>query len=163
MTFDLNLDTKEAIISNRRLIHSGDVIDWEFLAYQNLDQAFFESISTDSFSGPQWANLFRVNEPIYQELVLEFFASFQLEASACRIARSFGLLTNKMRDSLSVEPPPHIFKKKSLIAMALLWNFKMGYAFGPQHERSRRMRLGKRLKGKPLMWGLVVSLKCTRT
>ncbi|GKA90219.1 hypothetical protein Tco_0812089 [Tanacetum coccineum] len=204
----------------------GDVIDWEFLAYQNLDQAFFESINTDSFSAPQWANLFRVNEPIYQELVREFFASFEFEASACRlsraetvkenrllmefwpsirdggfnvgntkvtsirnprvklahwciattisgrkesthrvtkidlyylyciytegvvcnipywlakylksvrdkslicegmfvtrIARSFELLTNEIRDALSVEPLTHIFKKKSLIAMGVV-------------------------------------------
>ncbi|GKB51444.1 hypothetical protein Tco_0902197 [Tanacetum coccineum] len=69
---------------SRRPIHSGDVIDWEFLARQNLDQAFFDSISTDPFSGPQWGNLFRVNEPIYRELAREFFASFEFEASACR-------------------------------------------------------------------------------
>ncbi|GKA58649.1 hypothetical protein Tco_0757962 [Tanacetum coccineum] len=56
----------------------------EFLAHQNLDQAFFDSISTDPFSRPQWGNLFRVNEPIYRELVREFFASFEFEASACR-------------------------------------------------------------------------------
>nr|GEV50040.1 hypothetical protein [Tanacetum cinerariifolium] len=69
-------------------IHSGDIIDWEFLPYQNLDQAFFESINTDSFSGPQRENLFRVNEPIYQELVREFLASFEFEASACRLSRA---------------------------------------------------------------------------
>ncbi|GJS11346.1 hypothetical protein Tco_0368142 [Tanacetum coccineum] len=34
-------------------IHSGDVIDWEFLARQNLDQAFFNSINTNPFFGPQ--------------------------------------------------------------------------------------------------------------
>ncbi|GKA66974.1 hypothetical protein Tco_0766782 [Tanacetum coccineum] len=37
-----------------------------------------------------------------------------------RIARSFGLLTNKMRDALSIEPPPHVFKKKSLISMGVI-------------------------------------------
>ncbi|GKB01480.1 retrotransposon ORF1 [Tanacetum coccineum] len=30
------------------------------------------------------ANLFRVNEPIYRELVREFFTSFEFKASACR-------------------------------------------------------------------------------
>ncbi|GJR04988.1 hypothetical protein Tco_0527972 [Tanacetum coccineum] len=168
----------------------GDVIDWDFLAHQNLDQAFFDSISTDPFSGPQWGNLFRVNEPIYRELVREFFASFEFEASACKydpehagikfilggeprempllelgwgvrlytkrksrdnanlsglskdemvkenhllmefwpsigdggfkIARLFGLLTNKIRDTLSIEPPHHVFKKKSLIAIGAI-------------------------------------------
>ncbi|GJV13354.1 hypothetical protein Tco_1354895 [Tanacetum coccineum] len=68
----------------RRPIHFGDVIDWEFFAHQNIDQAFFESINTDPFSGPQWANLFGVNEPIYRELVHEFFASFEFDASPCR-------------------------------------------------------------------------------
>ncbi|GJU15627.1 hypothetical protein Tco_1143593, partial [Tanacetum coccineum] len=224
----LNYDTLA-----RRPIHSGDVIDWEFLARQNLDQAFFNSISTDPFSGPQWGNLFRVNEPVYQELVREFFASFEFDASPCRenatlsrlrdcntikesrllmefwptigdggfnvgntkvasirdprvklahrciamtiarrketthrvteidlyylyciytpdvacnipywlykylmavrdknliyggmlvtkIARSFGLLTNEFRNALSIKPPPHVFKKKSLIAMGVI-------------------------------------------
>nr|GEU35654.1 hypothetical protein [Tanacetum cinerariifolium] len=181
----------------RHPIHSRDVIDWEFIAHQNLEQAFIESINTDSFSGPQWAMLFRVNEPIYKELVREFFASFEFEAFTCRKSlenvtlsglsmaeivkathllmefwpsigdggfnmgntkvasiRNLGVkldnwcivttisgikestnrvieidlyylyciyieevLTNKIRDALSVEPPPYIFKKQSLIAM----------------------------------------------
>ncbi|GKE79370.1 hypothetical protein Tco_1545490 [Tanacetum coccineum] len=61
-----------------------DVIDWEFLAHQNLNQAFFESINTDPFFGPQWENLFCANEPIYRELVHEFFASFEFDSSPCR-------------------------------------------------------------------------------
>ncbi|GKB79662.1 hypothetical protein Tco_0946557 [Tanacetum coccineum] len=36
----------------RRLIHSGDIIDWEFLVSQGLDQAFFESINNNPFSSP---------------------------------------------------------------------------------------------------------------
>nr|GEV75451.1 zinc finger, CCHC-type [Tanacetum cinerariifolium] len=68
----------------RRLIHPGDVIDWEFLASQCLDQAFFESINNDPFSGLQWMNLFRINEHVYRELVREFFASFELDDSPCR-------------------------------------------------------------------------------
>ncbi|GJT30567.1 hypothetical protein Tco_0910842 [Tanacetum coccineum] len=68
----------------RHPIHSGDVIDWEFLARQNLDQAFFNSINTDPFFGPQWGNLFHVNEPVYRELVREFFASFEFDASPYR-------------------------------------------------------------------------------
>ncbi|GJZ03453.1 hypothetical protein Tco_0536728 [Tanacetum coccineum] len=66
-------------------VKKGDIIDWEFLAHQNLDQTFFDFISTDPFSRPQWGNFFRVNEPIYGELVREFFASFEFEASACRL------------------------------------------------------------------------------
>nr|GEX75764.1 hypothetical protein [Tanacetum cinerariifolium] len=41
-----------------------------------------------------------------------------------RIARPFGLLTNKMRDALSIKPPPHVFKKKSLIAMGIIMELK---------------------------------------
>ncbi|GKB86465.1 hypothetical protein Tco_0958737, partial [Tanacetum coccineum] len=36
------------------------------------------------FSGPQWVNLFRTNENVYRELVCEFFASFEFDASPCR-------------------------------------------------------------------------------
>ncbi|GJR95389.1 hypothetical protein Tco_0267563 [Tanacetum coccineum] len=68
----------------RRRIHSGDIIDWEFLASQGLDQAFFESINKDPFSGPQWVNLFQINENVYRELVREFFASFEFNSSPCR-------------------------------------------------------------------------------
>nr|GEU33972.1 retrotransposon Orf1 [Tanacetum cinerariifolium] len=47
-------------------------------------QSFLNSINTDAFSGPQWVNLFHINEPIFHELVREFFASFKFDASPCR-------------------------------------------------------------------------------
>ncbi|GJU44561.1 hypothetical protein Tco_1201827 [Tanacetum coccineum] len=56
----------------------------EFLASQGLDQAFFESINKDPFSGPQWVNLFQINENVYRELVHEFLASFEFDASPYR-------------------------------------------------------------------------------
>nr|GEU86528.1 hypothetical protein [Tanacetum cinerariifolium] len=37
----------------------------------------FKCSNYDDFVGPQWANLFQTNEPVYQELVREFFASFE--------------------------------------------------------------------------------------
>ncbi|GKC36394.1 zinc finger, CCHC-type containing protein [Tanacetum coccineum] len=37
-----------------------------------------------------------------------------------RIAWSFGVLTGEMMNALSVEPPPHLFKKKSLIVMGVI-------------------------------------------
>ncbi|GJU87826.1 retrotransposon ORF1, partial [Tanacetum coccineum] len=37
-----------------------------------------------------------------------------------RIARSFGVLTGEMINALSVESPPNVFKKKSLIAMGVI-------------------------------------------
>ncbi|GJS20709.1 hypothetical protein Tco_0449341 [Tanacetum coccineum] len=56
----------------------------KFLASQGLDQAFFESINKDPFSSPQWVNLFQINENVYRELVREFFASFEFDASPFR-------------------------------------------------------------------------------
>ncbi|GJV51886.1 zinc finger, CCHC-type containing protein, partial [Tanacetum coccineum] len=67
-----------------RPIHFGDVIDWELLTSQGLDPAFFESINTDPFFGPQWVNLFQINEHVYREFVREFFASFEFDSSPCR-------------------------------------------------------------------------------
>ncbi|GKE53099.1 hypothetical protein Tco_1488255 [Tanacetum coccineum] len=65
-------------------IHPRDVVDWEFLSNKGLAQSFFSSINTDTFSGPQWVNLFQINEPIFCEPVREFFASFEFDASPCR-------------------------------------------------------------------------------
>ncbi|GJS91162.1 hypothetical protein Tco_0773798 [Tanacetum coccineum] len=65
-------------------IHSEDVVDWEFLSNKGLAQSFFDSINTDPFSGPQWANLFQINEPIFRELAREFFASFEFDATPYR-------------------------------------------------------------------------------
>ncbi|GKA78279.1 hypothetical protein Tco_0784816 [Tanacetum coccineum] len=46
-----------------RSIHSGDVVDWEFLSNKGLAQPFFDFINTDTLSGPQWVNIFQINEP----------------------------------------------------------------------------------------------------
>ncbi|GJZ49826.1 retrotransposon protein, putative, ty1-copia subclass, partial [Tanacetum coccineum] len=43
-----------------------------------------ESINKGPFSSPQWVNLFQTNENVYRELVREFFASFDFDASPCR-------------------------------------------------------------------------------
>ncbi|GJX94304.1 hypothetical protein Tco_0348890 [Tanacetum coccineum] len=68
----------------RRSIHSEDVVDWEFLSNKGLAQSFFNSINTDPFFGPQWANLFQINKPIFRKLAREFFASFEFDATPCR-------------------------------------------------------------------------------
>ncbi|GJT33621.1 hypothetical protein Tco_0924040, partial [Tanacetum coccineum] len=68
----------------RRSIHPGDVVDWDFLSNKGLARPFFNFINTDTFSGPQWVNLFQTNEPIFRELVHEFFASFEFDATPCR-------------------------------------------------------------------------------
>ncbi|GKB01479.1 hypothetical protein Tco_0829523 [Tanacetum coccineum] len=41
------------------------------------------------------------------------------------------MLTNEMMDALSVEPPPHIFKKKSLIAMGVIMELQNGICLWP--------------------------------
>ncbi|GJR55618.1 hypothetical protein Tco_1406139 [Tanacetum coccineum] len=46
-----------------------------------------------------------------------------------KIARSFGLFTEELRDALSIEPPPHVFKKKSVIAMGVLMELPNGICF----------------------------------
>ncbi|GJW66879.1 hypothetical protein Tco_0121303 [Tanacetum coccineum] len=65
-------------------IHSGDIVDWEFLSNKGLAQPFFDFINIDTFFRPQWVNLFQINEPIFRELVCEFFASFEFNASPYR-------------------------------------------------------------------------------
>ncbi|GJW38423.1 hypothetical protein Tco_0064268, partial [Tanacetum coccineum] len=37
-----------------------------------------------------------------------------------KITMSFGLLTNEFRNALSIKPPPHVFKKNSLIVMGVI-------------------------------------------
>ncbi|GJZ66461.1 hypothetical protein Tco_0623157 [Tanacetum coccineum] len=66
------------------LDYSGDIVDWEFLSNKGLAQPFFDFINIDTFFRPQWVNLFQINEPIFRELVCEFFASFEFNASPCR-------------------------------------------------------------------------------
>nr|GFB10392.1 hypothetical protein [Tanacetum cinerariifolium] len=61
----------------------GDVVDWEFLSNNGLAQSFFNSINIDTFSGPEWVDLFQINKPIFRELVREFYASFEFDASPC--------------------------------------------------------------------------------
>ncbi|GJR89195.1 hypothetical protein Tco_0213206 [Tanacetum coccineum] len=162
-----------------RYIHSGDVVDWEFLSNKGLAQSFFNSINTDPFSGPQWVNLFQINEPIFCDLVSEFFASFEFDSNPCRynvgntkaksirnlrirlahryitititgrketthcvteidlfylycifgegiIAWSFGLLTEEIVSVLSREPPPHVYRKTSLIKMGVIMELHKG-------------------------------------
>nr|GEU51895.1 hypothetical protein [Tanacetum cinerariifolium] len=43
-----------------------------------------------------------------------------------KIARSFGVLIGKLMNALSVKPTPHVFKKKSLIAMRVIMELHTG-------------------------------------
>ncbi|GKB88209.1 hypothetical protein Tco_0960481 [Tanacetum coccineum] len=79
----------------RRPIHPRDVIDWEFLANQGLARSFLNSINTDPFSGPQWMNLFQINESVYRELI----GGEQREMSLLEFGWRIGLYTKqKSRD-----------------------------------------------------------------
>ncbi|GJU37525.1 hypothetical protein Tco_1185879 [Tanacetum coccineum] len=64
--------------------HNETMEEKEFLFHKGLAQSFFDSINTNPFLGPQWANLFQINEPIFYELVREFIASFEFDAIPCR-------------------------------------------------------------------------------
>lgn len=60
------------------------MIDWDFLRAQGLENAFLQRFQTDAFTGPQWERLFRVREPVYNELVREFFATFHFDLAEAR-------------------------------------------------------------------------------
>ncbi|GJV97835.1 hypothetical protein Tco_1549412 [Tanacetum coccineum] len=204
-THQLRYDTLE-----RRPIHPGDVIDWEFFANQGLARSFLNSINTDPFLGPQWMNLFQINESVYRELggeqremsLLEFgwrvglyteqqsrdratlsglsraetggkkapieslklISTISIASTPMRLFATspIGLLSEIM-SALSVEPPPHVFKEKSLITRACSWNFKMEYVFGPNHEwwRKKKKKSRKRLEVTRVMKGLEAPLTCT--
>ncbi|GKE34573.1 hypothetical protein Tco_1453895 [Tanacetum coccineum] len=49
-----------------------------------------------------------------------------------RIVRSFGLLTAEWRGALSFEPQPHVFKKRSLIAMGVVMELHDGITVWPE-------------------------------
>ncbi|GJR50553.1 hypothetical protein Tco_1401074 [Tanacetum coccineum] len=74
----------QASSSHNETMEEKNVVDWEILSNKGLTQSFFDSINTDPFSGPQWANLFQINETIFHELTREFFALFGFDATPCR-------------------------------------------------------------------------------
>ena len=63
-----------AQLLNQTIDH-GAIMDWEFLEENNPFDEFIESFQTDEFTGPRWERLFRIYEPVYDELVREFFAT----------------------------------------------------------------------------------------
>ncbi|GJT81441.1 hypothetical protein Tco_1055783 [Tanacetum coccineum] len=56
----------------------------KFLSNKGLAQPFFNFINTDTFSRPQWVNLFQINEPIFRDLVRKFFALIEFDVSPFR-------------------------------------------------------------------------------
>ncbi|GKC51476.1 hypothetical protein Tco_1074221, partial [Tanacetum coccineum] len=48
-----------------------------------------------------------------------------------KITRSFKLLTNEFWNALSIEPPPHVFKKKSLITISVIMELQNGMCAWP--------------------------------
>ncbi|GKE38589.1 hypothetical protein Tco_1461994, partial [Tanacetum coccineum] len=56
-----------------------------FLATHGLARNLFDNINTDAFTGPQWANLFQMDEPVFRKLMWKFFASFEFDSVACRV------------------------------------------------------------------------------
>ncbi|GKC23299.1 hypothetical protein Tco_1025449 [Tanacetum coccineum] len=69
---------------SRHSIHPVSVTDSDFLTNHGLARNFFDNINTDAYTGPQWANLFQMNKPVFCELVWEFFAFFEFSFVDCR-------------------------------------------------------------------------------
>ena len=65
-------------------VERGNVLDWNFLRDQGLEHAFLQSFQNDGLTGPQWERLFRMREPVYDELVRELFATFWFDAAEAR-------------------------------------------------------------------------------
>ena len=59
----------------------GSINDWSFLRDQDLEAEFIQNFQTDAFTGPQWEQLFRICEPVHEELVRELYATFHFEAA----------------------------------------------------------------------------------
>ena len=62
-------------------VERGSMIDWDFLRDQDLEAEFIQNFRTDAFTGPQWEQLFKMSEPVYDELVRELYATFYFEAA----------------------------------------------------------------------------------
>ncbi|GJU95961.1 hypothetical protein Tco_1320717 [Tanacetum coccineum] len=87
--------------NSKRIQKITSVIDWSFLANHGLDRSFFDSINTNNFSGPQWVNLFQINELVYRELVHEFFASIEFESTVYRYEPEHLGVKFRLRDESS--------------------------------------------------------------
>ncbi|GJT84878.1 reverse transcriptase domain-containing protein [Tanacetum coccineum] len=61
----------------------------------------------------------------------DFKAGFYWPHIFCDANKSFGLLTDELRNALSIEPPPHLFKKKSLIAIGVIMELQNGMCVWP--------------------------------
>ncbi|GJY54962.1 hypothetical protein Tco_0446626 [Tanacetum coccineum] len=83
----------QASLSREETMEEKGLCDWEFLSNKGLAQPLFDFANTDTFSGPQWVNLFQINKPIFRKLVREFFASFEFDASPCRESRDVATLS----------------------------------------------------------------------
>ncbi|GJW38086.1 hypothetical protein Tco_0063931 [Tanacetum coccineum] len=80
------------------LILSEPVVDWAFFTQHGLAADFFKSINRVNFSRPQWVNLFQINEPIYRELVHEFFASFEFKDYTSRTKPEYKGISFRVED-----------------------------------------------------------------
>lgn len=65
-------------------IDQGVVLDCAFMQENNFFDRFLESFQTDNFTVPQWERLFHLREPVYRELVYEFYATYTMGVGMCR-------------------------------------------------------------------------------
>ncbi|GKC96895.1 hypothetical protein Tco_1162337, partial [Tanacetum coccineum] len=155
----------------RRPIHSGDVIDWEFLNSQELVREFFASFEFDA--SPCWydpenlgirfrlrgkqrgitllelgwrvglytkiksrenttlSGLSRAETVKVSHLLAEFWPRIEDGGFNVGKMKVASIRDLKIMDALSVEPLPHVFKKKSLIAIRVVMELHNEACFWP--------------------------------
>nr|GEZ68170.1 hypothetical protein [Tanacetum cinerariifolium] len=118
-------------------IHSRTVIDWSFFAEHVLGRGLFESINTDPFYRPQWVNLFRINKPVYRELVREFFAFIEFKAVASRVGLYYESQGGESRSRVSLQN----VVTKSLIAMDIAMELEEGRYYWPEVHLEQLLRV----------------------
>ncbi|GJZ00404.1 hypothetical protein Tco_0517833 [Tanacetum coccineum] len=102
----------------RRRIHSRDIIDWDFLSNQGLAQAFFE------YDPNHLGVRFRLEGEQQEIYLLEL--GWRIGLYSERQSRESAPLR-----ALSVEPSPHVFKKKSLISIRVVMELHNVGCFWP--------------------------------
>nr|GEY34386.1 hypothetical protein [Tanacetum cinerariifolium] len=97
-----------------RIIHSEDVVDWQFLSNKGLTQSFFNFINTDTFSGPY--------KPLHIGVTFRL-GGVEREISLLEFGWRVGLYSESV---LNRDPPPHVYMKTSLVKMGVIMELHEG-------------------------------------
>ncbi|GJX22398.1 hypothetical protein Tco_0226843 [Tanacetum coccineum] len=123
VVFDRDVHQMNFFVISRHPIHPRNVIDWDFPATHGLAREYNSAYPGVSFRLRGETKTMSLMELGWRVIL------YSEEES--RIARSFGLLTNAMRDALHVEPKAHVFNKRSLIAMNFVMDLGRGTSCWP--------------------------------